>query len=103
MPIVQHDAVPPISAANPLPSAFWQAKFRCRAARQNATQAVDIRGLSAIEAAFLRDQNRVSPWSQGRTPLPGSAPQYIDPQRQGCSGPGCGSGIVGHAVIGEPM
>src|SRR6266478_3678429 len=105
MPIMHRKAVPPISAANPLPSAFWQAKFRCRAARQNVIQAVDILGLSAIEAAFLRDQNRVSPWSQGRDPLPGvwPAPQYIDPQRQRGSEPECEAGMVGDAVIGERM
>src|ERR1700730_12723130 len=55
MLITQHKAMPSISAANPLPSAFWQAKFRCRAARRNAIQAVDILGLFSIEAAFLRD------------------------------------------------
>src|ERR1700730_15338420 len=103
MLIMQHKAMPSISAANPLPSAFWHAEFRCRAARQNAIQVVDIRGLPAIEATFLRDENRVSPWSQGPTPLPGSAPQHLDPQRQRCSEPEREAGVVGDAVIGERM
>src|SRR6266481_5703935 len=105
MLIMQHEAVPPISAANPLPSAFWRAEFRCRAARQNAIHAVDMRGLFAIEAAFLRDQNRVSPCSQGRTPLPRARPaaQYIEAQRQRCSEPEGEAGVIGDTVIGERM
>src|SRR6266436_2162652 len=101
MPIMQHEAVLSISAANPLPSVFWQAKFRCRATRQKAIQAVDIRGLFAVEAAFLRDQNRVSPWSQGRTPLPRARPaaQYIEAQRQRCSEPEGEAGVIGDTVI----
>src|ERR1700730_4337031 len=65
MLIMQHEAVPPISAANPLPSAFWRAEFRCQAARRNAVQTVDILGLFAIEAAIFRRQSRVSPCCQG--------------------------------------
>ena len=103
MLIMQHEARPSISAANPLPTAFWRTEFRCRPARQNAIQAADIRGLFAIEAAFLRGQTRVSPCSQGPAPLPGSAPQYLDPQRQRRTEPECEAGVVGDAVIGQRM
>src|ERR1700730_16521302 len=105
MLILQHEAMPSISADNPLPSAFWRAEFRCRAARRDGIQAVDILGLFAIEAAILRRQNRVSPWSQGPTPLPGAqtAPQDLEPQRQRCSEPEGEPGMVGDAVIGERM
>src|SRR5207244_3532367 len=38
MPIVQCEAVPPISAANSLPTAFWCAEFRCPETGETASK-----------------------------------------------------------------
>jgi hypothetical protein len=55
----------PNSAANPLPTAFSAAKFRCRPARPNRTQALDIKHVFGDERGLFGGSETFSPCRQG--------------------------------------
>jgi hypothetical protein len=57
----QNLGVPPNSAADPLPTRFWRAEFRCRPTQSDHTQDLDIKLFLATETRFADAEMRFFP------------------------------------------
>ena len=64
----------PNSAANPLSTAFSAPKFRCRPARPNRTQTLDIKQVFGVERGLFGGSETFSPCWQGEATGSAHAP-----------------------------